>query len=453
MIGLAPYRGTRDLFPPEKRVQDHVFGKMRETALSFGYEAYDGPLLETMELYRVKSGGELAEEQAYSFTDRGGREVAIRPEMTPTLARMVASVHKGIPKPIRWFSIPNLMRYERPQRGRLREHWQLNCDVFGAPPLLGEAEVAQLAAALLSGLGATEAHFRILLNDRRLVSGVLDRVAGPDPALRRRALGVIDKAKKIPPDALRGMLGDLGLDAERTRDLERYLALESLDGAGEFLGGMGLSDLVAPLRGLFGVLGRLGLDRCVAFDPAVVRGIDYYTGVVFEIFDRHPDNNRALCGGGTYDDLLRVFGGPALPGTGFGLGDVTLVDFLRSHGLLGDFARPGADLFLCADAGGAGPDAAASAASAMALAGRLRARGLRVVAALSPMRASKAFGAAERRGARFVGLLGDDGSLAVKDAGSGDRRRFPPGSDAAAADVAADVAVFVSGAADGGAGP
>src|SRR5690606_12986661 len=175
-LSKKAYKGCRDFFPTQMRVRDYVFDKMRNAALSFGFEAYDGPLLEEVELYKAKSGEELINEQIYAFIDRGEREVAIRPEMTPTLARMVANIHREFPKPLRWYAIPNLMRYEKPQRGRLREHWQFNCDIFGVPEGLGEVEILSTLCFFLESLGANESMFSIQINDRAVVDSLLFNV-------------------------------------------------------------------------------------------------------------------------------------------------------------------------------------------------------------------------------------------------------------------------------------
>jgi histidyl-tRNA synthetase len=198
-LNKQPYRGTRDFFPKDKRVRDYLFTVMTKTAESFGYESYDGPLLEEVDLYKAKSGEELVNEQIYSFTDRGERFVAIRPEMTPTLARMVAQVHRESTKPLRWFSIPNLMRYEKPQRGRVREHWQLNCDVFGSPGRLGEVEILQVAVELLQSYGANSSHFEILVNDRAIVDAIFKTMMKSSDDQTHRLYKIVDKAKKLLP--------------------------------------------------------------------------------------------------------------------------------------------------------------------------------------------------------------------------------------------------------------
>ena len=210
-LNKRPYKGTRDFFPKEKRQLEFLFNKMKETALSFGYEPYDGPLLEEVDLYRAKSGEELINAQIYSFVDRGGREVAIRPEMTPTVARMVAQVHRETIRPIRWFTIVNLMRYERPQKGRLREHWQFNCDIFGPPEILGEVEILQIIISLLNKFGADQRHFEILLNDRRIVDFVFKKFMKLDDTTTLKLYKILDRYKKEDKETISKLLSELDL--------------------------------------------------------------------------------------------------------------------------------------------------------------------------------------------------------------------------------------------------
>ncbi len=400
-LSKNPYRGTRDFFPLQKRKRDYLFAKMQESAELFGYEPYDGPLLEEVDLYRAKSGEELINDQIYSFIDRGEREVAIRPEMTPTLARMVAQIHKNEIKPIRWYSIPNLMRYEKPQRGRLREHWQFNADIFGAPGLAGEVEILQVAVTLMQKLGATANHFEILLNDRRVVDALFQGAMGASNEQAHRLYKIVDRAKKIPAEALTKLLDEVKLSAQGTEIFNRYLTLDSFDSLIALLNDTGQTSAVNELTDFLQRLSDTGLTDFVKYDPAVVRGLDYYTGVVFEIFDKHPDNRRALCGGGAYANLLKIFNEEPLPGVGFGLGDVTLTDFLETHGLMPDLSLPCTDLFLV-------PLDEQTVSSVQKLAQGLRLLGVKTVTALEPLKLKKAFPMAEKRGAKFVAFIGGD---------------------------------------------
>lgn len=403
-LSKTPYKGTRDFFPKEKRELDYIFKKMRETAELFGYEPYDGPLLEEVELYKAKSGEELINDQIYSFTDRGERFVAIRPEMTPTVARMVAQIHREAAKPIRFYAIPNLMRYEKPQKGRLREHWQFNCDIFGSPGREGEIEILQLAVNLMKSFGATEKNFEILINDRAIVEETFKKRMGLTDEVAYKLYKIVDKAKKVPRDALVEMVEKLGMSKESEKIFYQYIELKNFDELFEFASVDSFKNFVESAK-------EVGLLPYLVYDPTIVRGLDYYTGVVFEIFDKHPENRRAICGGGAYANLLQIFNEPALNGVGFGLGDVTLKDFLITHALLPDFKTPVNDLLLTFQSDKA-------KGKALALASELRNRGVKVISELAPVKFNKVFSIAEKKGASFVSFMDEreleSGSIQIK---------------------------------------
>jgi histidyl-tRNA synthetase len=400
-LNKQPYRGTRDFFPKDKRVRDYLFSVMTKTAESFGYESYDGPLLEEVELYKAKSGEELINEQIYSFIDRGERNVAIRPEMTPTLARMVAQVHREISKPVRWFSIPNLMRYEKPQRGRVREHWQLNCDVFGAPGRMGEVEILQVAVELFENYGANNSHFEILLNDRAIADAVFKTMMQTSNDQTYRLYKIVDKAKKVNEEALKKMVGEVGLTAEAENIFYSYLQLKTFAEVTTFLAKNNQTEIAEQFGIFVEQTKKTGLHEYLTYDPTIVRGLDYYTGIVFEIFDKHPDNRRALCGGGAYANLLQIFNEDPMPGVGFGLGDVTLKDFLEVHKLLPNLDNPTNDIFITFQ-----EDEGLEAS--LNLARALRKLNLKVVTTLEAIKFKKVFPTAEKKGVRFVTLMGSD---------------------------------------------
>ncbi len=339
-LSNKPYKGTRDLFPKDKRTLDFLFLKMRQTAESFGYEPYDGPLLEEVELYKAKSGEEIINQQIYSFLDRAGREIAIRPEMTPTLARMVSQIHREHSRPIRWYSIPNLMRYERPQKGRLREHWQYNVDFFGEVNIVAEIEILSLAIQLLKNFGATENHFCIHINNRKFVDHFMQHVLEIDKETSHNLYKIIDRAKKETPESLQKLMQTLPLPDDKQTILKNYLNLNSFQDLLTFCQQQKISKDVWDIESLLEAASQTGIMPYLIFDSSIVRGFDYYTGPVFEIFDKHPDNRRAIAGGGAYANLLQIFGETPLAGIGFGLGDVTLKDFLETHKLLPNFDHP-----------------------------------------------------------------------------------------------------------------
>jgi histidyl-tRNA synthetase len=352
----SPYRGTRDFFPKEMRIRNYIFKKMAEISELYAYEPYDGPLLEEVDLYRAKSGEELINEQIYSFKDRGDREIAIRPEMTPSLARMVAQIHREVPKPIRMYSIPNLMRYEKPQRGRLREFWQYNADIFGGGQF-GEAEIIQMAISLLRSFGANHEHFEVLINDRRFVDFVFEGLIGLNAELTKKLYKLVDAKNKMPPDKFSLEVKNITNDEVKASIFERFVQLNTMDDiklfVADYFDENSLSDFyhsrtaapvsvtnnVVPLYSIFKTLENLGLGDYVKFDPSIVRGLDYYTGIVFEIFDKSPENRRAIAGGGSYANLLQIFNEPSLEGVGIGLGEVPLTDFLTTHKLLPDLSK------------------------------------------------------------------------------------------------------------------
>lgn len=416
-----PYRGTRDFFPAQKRVRDYLFEVMNKTAESFGFEPYDGPMLEEVELYKAKSGEELINDQIYGFIDRGERHVAIRPEMTPTVARMVAQTHKESTKPIRWYSIPNLMRYEKPQRGRLREHWQFNCDIFGSNGRLGEVEILQLAVALFENYGANETHFEILINDREAVDALFKDVLKLTDDQSYKLYKIIDRSKKEPAEKIMNSLLELGLTPDQIKIYESYIKLSSFEELKSFLAELGVEGHIAGLTEFIELTGHLELEKYLRYDPTIVRGLDYYTGVVFEIFDKNPENRRALCGGGAYANLLQIFNEAPLPGVGFGLGDVTLTDFLTTHELLPNFEKPVNDVLLTyQDEAGLVPT--------LKLATALRKLGLKVVTHPDSVKFKKVFSLAEKRGALCLGLMGstelEQGVIQIKDLEKKVQREF-----------------------------
>jgi len=315
------------------RLRNWFFGKIREALELCAFEEYNGPMLEPLEIYAAKSGVELASEQTYNFTDRGGRELSIRPEMTPTVARMVAARINELTFPLRWYSVQNFYRYERPQRGRLREFWQINADIFGSDSYEADFEIISVAINLLRIFGADESMFRVHINNRRLFGDVIASVAKTDAEGVKAISKVIDRREKIERVEYENELRMLGLgDAEITKIDSLYSM--SLD---EIISLCPDSKGAAELGELFRTLEATGLSKYCVFDFGIIRGLDYYTGTVFEVFDLAPENNRAMFGGGRYDNLVGLFiERNDISGVGFGLGDVTLENFLRTHNLIPD---------------------------------------------------------------------------------------------------------------------
>ncbi len=314
-----------------------MFGKLRRAVEAFGYLPYDGPLLESFDLYASKSGQEIVNTQLYHFTDRGERHVAIRPEMTPTLARMVAAKVNEIPRPIRWFSIPNLWRYERPQRGRLREHWQLNVDLLGGDPLAADLEILEVAHSIISAYAPPNSRnpIEIRINHRGLMDAFFSKDLGLSSIQALACTKAIDLKDKIPPETFSNLLHEAGLEESKQKRLLEFFTLDLEEWTRRI-----------PCKGaehlsqIFRLSQNSALKQCLRFDPSILRGLDYYTGLVFEIYDTHPENRRALFGGGRYDELLGLFGKENLSGVGFGMGDAGLENFLETHGWMIPEPRP-----------------------------------------------------------------------------------------------------------------
>lgn len=311
-ISTDNYKGVRDFYPKDQFIQNYIFNIWKKTVKSFGYEEYNGSILESSELYKAKSGEEIVNKQTYTFIDRGNREVTLRPEMTPTLARMVAHKKRELVFPLRWFSIPNLFRYEQPQKGRTREHWQLNVDIFGIDSIYAELEILELSHTLLLDFGLTDTQFEIRINDRKIIK---------------------EYASK-----------DLDLNTIQTDEFSRLLdrknKIDNFDEELEKLIGKKVDLNIKPNENIQALLDNLkerGITN-VVFDPTITRGLDYYTDFVFEVFDTGKENRRALFGGGRYDDLLDIFGAEKVPAVGFGYGDVTMRDVLETYDLLPEYS-------------------------------------------------------------------------------------------------------------------
>ena len=336
--------GFRDFYPDEFAQRAHIFRAWREVARRFAFVEYDGPPLEPLELYTKKSGEEIAG-QLYAFTDKGGREVALRPEMTPTFARMVAERANALRKPVRWFSIPQLFRYERAQRGRLREHFQLNVDIVGEASELADAELLAFAIDVMRELGLGPEDVRARVSDRRLLNALLAAI-GIDAARLPAVYAVLDKHDRQPAAASREKLAAAGVG---TAAVERVLSLPDAKGIDDLRRDFGQEAGITPhldqLSSYFGHLESLGARAWVDLDLSIVRGLAYYTGIVFELFDAKGEL-RAICGGGRYDNLLEALGGGDLPALGFGMGDVVLGELIKERGLMPAGAASGADLFV-----------------------------------------------------------------------------------------------------------
>jgi histidyl-tRNA synthetase len=331
-LSSLPYKGTRDFYPEDKRIQNYIFSIWRKVSESYGYEEYGAPVLEPLEIYAAKSGQELANEQTYSFLDRGGRTVAIRPEMTPSISRMVAARRQELAYPARLYSIANFMRYERPQRGREREFWQLNVDIFGDDGVSAEAEIITMSDDIMKATGAKPEDYVIKINNRKLINFMMAQYLGLDAVQAQFMIKLLDRKDKISQQdfidqatEVFGDLADVGLpkiNALLNATSMADLPIEIRD-----------SSAVTEVQELFTLLERAEVKSLV-FDITLMRGFDYYTGMVFEVFDTNPQNNRALFGGGRYDGLVGLFGSEPISAVGVAPGGTTFLNFLESHNLM-----------------------------------------------------------------------------------------------------------------------
>jgi histidyl-tRNA synthetase len=393
--------GFREFYPDALARRNHLFRVWRQTARTFGFQEYDAPVLEPLDLYRAKSGDEI-EAQLFSFTDKGGREVALRPEMTPTVCRLVGEKASTLKRPIKWFSIAEFFRYERMQKGRGRCFHQFNADIFGEPGPEAETELIALLIQCLRAFGLTEQDFYVRLSDRNLWFYYLEALGLDEPRVRA-VLGAVDKFEKLGDDAFKAYAEQFGpLDPALKAKVLAFLetkSLSALEAALAILGNEKVSARLADWKKLLGNLAAMGLADFVQVDLGVVRGLAYYTGFVFEAFDRKGEL-RAIAGGGRYDNLVEKLGGPALPAVGFAIGDMTFALLLEQRGLAP--ALVSAPDVYCVIGGEAERRAAFADIHA------LRAAGFAVEYPFKELAFGKQFKAAAESGARLALIYGGD---------------------------------------------
>jgi len=409
--------GFRDFYPEELAFRNSIFATWREVARRYGFQEYDGPPLEPLELYTEKSGAEIVQ-QLYAFEDKGGRKVALRPEMTPTLARMVGARAQALKKPLRWFSIPQLFRYERQQRGRLREHFQLNMDIVGEAGPLADAELIAAAIDIMRAFGFGPADVQARVSDRRVLRTLL-LGSGLTEAQLPTAFEVIDKSERVPGDALAEILGKVGIGTREAASVFEVANLRSMDTVSAALAKVKDGEAAGEsLRTVIEALGTMGLGEFVSVDLTIVRGLAYYTGIVFELFDTGKAL-RAICGGGRYDNLIKEIAGVDLPCVGFGIGDVVLGELLTERQQRFE-ASGQLDAFLVAVGG-------EDVEPVLQLAAGLRDRGVAVEYALRNQPIRKQLELAAARGAPRAVILGPDERKAkvavVRDLQTGKQRK------------------------------
>lgn len=387
------YKGVRDFYPEDERIQRYIFSVMQQTLESFGYEPYNASILEPTELYTTKTSEEIIKEQTYTFKDRGDRSVTLRPEMTPTVARMVATRKRELGYPLRWYSIPNCFRYERPQKGRLREFWQLNFDLFGADDRAADAEIIEIAYRLLRAYGATEDMFMIKVADRALLETAFD-ASEMTPEQKKSYRHLLDKKNKMDRT-------DFDREAKAITDRDPLALIEKRDDS--------VAQALCHVEDTVHMLRERGLHN-VVFDPSIVRGFEYYTGMVFEMFDASGKNPRSMFGGGRYDYLVEEYGGENVPAVGSAAGDVIIRDFLETHNLLPK-NRATTELYLA-------PFSENDVETTSGVAQFLRARGIRVALGLHHEKVGDHIKAAQKLSIPFFVAYGENeqknGMLTIK---------------------------------------
>mmetsp|Transcript_67532 Transcript_67532/g.166860 ORF Transcript_67532/g.166860 Transcript_67532/m.166860 type:complete len:529 (+) Transcript_67532:23-1609(+) len=416
-LDLNPPRGTRDFYPEDMRLRNWLFGHWKEVARVFGFEEYDAPVLESEALY-IRKAGEEVTQQLYNFEDKGGRRVTLRPEMTPSLARMVMSRGKGLTLPVKWFSLPQCWRYERMTRGRRREHFQWNMDVWGVGGVEAEAELLAAVTSFFARVGLSSADVGIKINSRAVLAQVLSTMGVPEDKFAATCV-LVDKLEKVKIEDIRGDMEALGLSEQVVNKLLDTLKIKDIDELAAVVGDD--CEAIKQLSKLFEHAEAYGYRDWLVFDASVVRGLAYYTGIVFEGFDRSGEL-RAICGGGRYDMLLQTFGGEPLPACGFGFGDAVIVELLRDKGLLPDFAANSVDVVVF-------PFGDAQRACAARVATALRSADIATDLVMEDKKTKWVFKHAERVGCSHVVLIGDaevdKGVVKVKEMATGEQVEVP----------------------------
>jgi histidyl-tRNA synthetase len=415
-LSTQPVKGARDFYPEDMRLQNYIFDVWRSVCEQFGYEEYDAPILESTDLYLAKGNQEIINEQTYSFTDRGGRNLTLRTEMTPTVSRMVAARRQELAYPARLYSIPQCWRYERMQRGRGREFYQLNVDVFGLDGLAAEQEMITMADAILKRFGASAKSYKIKVSSRKMVDAYMTEVLGLDSTQAQSLVRLIDRMKKMETAKFVALVDAIFTPSQRedgtVQGLFTFLRATSMNDLPDSVKAL---EATKQLADLMDRLQKAGITNA-AFDPTLMRGFDYYTDIVFEVFDTHPDNNRSMFGGGRYDGLIGQFGVDPVPTVGFGMGDITLQNFLEVHQLIPEL-RNKTDLYV----------AVLGDVDVTAAATELREMGLNVAVDYSGRKVDKQIKAAEKLGINYVLFVGEQeltsGQFSLKNLKTGEDER------------------------------
>jgi histidyl-tRNA synthetase len=413
-LNSAPPKGTRDFYPEDMRLRTWLFDNWREVAAKFAFVEYDAPVLESESLYTRKAGEEVTQ-QLFNFVDKGERAVALRPEMTPSLARMVMAKKGALPLPLKWYSIPQCWRYERMTRGRRREHYQWNMDIWGVAGIQAEAELISAMVYFFKKVGLTSKDVGIKINSRLVISQILTELGIPPEKFAATCV-LVDKLEKISINQIQDDLAELGLDEQVVEKLLQVLTNKSLDSLKETLGTD--SAAIQQLTNFLKICNAYGIEDWILFDASVVRGLAYYTGIVFEAFDRKGEL-RAIAGGGRYDKLLETFGGEPTPAAGFGFGDAVIVELLKDRGVIPNFDSSGIETVIFA----VSEDLYTVL---IEVATTLRSFGHSVDVVLEDKKSKWVFKHADRIGAKYCIIVGsaeyENGEVSIKDLRTGDQQ-------------------------------
>jgi histidyl-tRNA synthetase len=392
---INPVKGTRDYYPEEMAARTWLYKTLRKVSEAFGYQEYEGPILESLDLYAAKSSEELAKEQAYSFTDRGGDWITMRPELTPTLARMIAQRQGQLVYPLRWWSWGPFWRYEKPQKGRTREFFQWNIDLIGIDTPEADAEMVAIVAELFRSVGLNPQEAGIFINDRALTSSKLEKL-GVSPGKRQESLTWIDRRDKLAPQVWEDYGLDIGLSAAQ------------VEGTKVFMDNVNLWQESPTLQRVLAAVEAMGIKEYVRYDSGIIRGLPYYTGLVFEAFDLSGSVKRSILGGGRYNNLMAAVGGDPTPAVGFAMGDLVLSVMLKERGLLpaGGGASPASVLVTVFDE--------ALMPASLAMAAELRRGGLKVACYPEPAKLPKQFKYADRMSIRMAVVIGPEEAASQK---------------------------------------
>lgn len=395
-ISTQAYKGARDFYPEDKRLQQWMFDKWKRVVERYGYQEYDAPILEPTDLYLMKGNEEIVNEQTYTFTDRGNRSVTIRTEMTPSVSRMVAGRRQELVYPARWYSIPNLWRYERMQRGRLREFWQLNVDIFGVSAQAAELEMIQVIDDIFQEFRAKRSDYVVKVNSRKLIDNLFRKEFGLDEDEARQLIHLTDRINKMTEAEFIESLAKIVNGREAIKQIIDVLKIKDI---GELPDNVKKQSSFEELNALLSDCKSFGITN-VEFDITLMRGFDYYTDIVFEVFDTDPENNRAMFGGGRYDGLIGEFGVEPVPTVGFGMGDVTFMNFLETHGLTPDLRPKTEVIIIIRDQ--------KSVKDAQKASSELREMGVNVAVDYSGRKTDKQFKSALKSNVRFAVFVGAD---------------------------------------------